>query len=114
MVSGIDHVQVAAPPGAEDAARGFYGDWLGMPEVPKPPRLAARGGVWFACGGQQLHVGVEEGFTPAGKAHPALLVRDLDALVAGREVQWDDDTIPGVRRCYVADPFGNRVELVAA
>jgi catechol 2,3-dioxygenase-like lactoylglutathione lyase family enzyme len=114
-VIGLDHVQVAAPPGCEAQARAFYGDALGLAELEKPPALAARGGVWFACGAQQLHVGVEDPFTPARKAHPALLVADLDALVGrlGGDVEWDD-AIPGLRRCYVADPFGNRLELVAA
>ena len=118
-IVGLDHVQLAAPPGREAEARAFYGTLLGLPEIAKPPVLAARGGVWFACGGdgQQLHVGVEREFAPARKAHPALLVDDLDALAtrlreAAYEVSWDD-AIPGVRRCYVADPFGNRLELVA-
>lgn len=88
-----------------------------MEEVEKPAALRARGGVWFRAGAQQLHVGVEEPFVPARKAHPALRVADLGALVAslvaaGVEVT-PDDTIPGVRRVYVADPFGNRVELTA-
>jgi catechol 2,3-dioxygenase-like lactoylglutathione lyase family enzyme len=117
---GIDHVQVAAPAGAEDAARGFYGELLGMPELTKPSALQARGGVWFACGGHQLHVGIAEPFAPAAKAHPALAVHalDLDRLAerlaeAGRPVQWDD-AIPGTRRFYTADPWGNRIELVAS
>jgi catechol 2,3-dioxygenase-like lactoylglutathione lyase family enzyme len=115
---GIDHVQLAAPPGAEPAARGFYGDLLGMDELEKPQALRARGGVWFACGAHELHIGIEEPFAPARKAHPALAVDDLDALAerlsaAGVEVMWDD-AIPGVRRFYAADPFGNRLELVAA
>lgn len=116
---GLDHVQVAAPAGSEDDARRFYGDLLGMPELPKPAALQARGGVWFACGADQLHVGIAEPFAPAAKAHPALAVRavDLDPLaerltVAGFRVQWDDD-IPGTRRFYTADPWGNRIELVA-
>ncbi len=114
MVTGIDHVQVAAPPGGEDAARVFYGTFLGMEEVPKPPRLAVSGGVWFACGAQSIHVGIETGdFVAARKAHPAFLVSDLDALIEGHEVEWDD-RIPGVRRCYVWDPFGNRVELISS
>ena len=106
----IDHVQVAAPPGCEEEARAFYGGVLGMREVPKPSSLAARGGVWF----EQLHVGVEEGFTPARKAHPAFVVDDLDALAAriGDGVQWDD-AVPGVRRFYAHDPFGNRLEFLA-
>jgi catechol 2,3-dioxygenase-like lactoylglutathione lyase family enzyme len=113
-VVGLDHVQLAAPPGSEADARAFYGALLGLREVPKPGALAARGGVWFACGSQQLHIGVEEPFAPARKAHPALLVDALDALAARLgDVTWDD-AIAGVRRCYVADPFGNRLELVQA
>jgi len=114
----IDHVQVAAPPGCEAAARSFYGDLLGLSELPKPPALAARGGVWFALGAQAIHVGVEEEFAPARKAHPALSCTDLDALAAcleaaGAPVRWDSD-IPAVRRFYTADPFGNRLEIVEA
>ena len=118
MLLGIDHVQVAAPAGSEDDARRFYGELLGLPEVPKPPVLQARGGVWFACGAHQLHVGVSEQFTPAEKAHPALQVRlaELDRLAArledaGAPVRWDD-AIPGTRRFYTADPWGTRIELV--
>jgi catechol 2,3-dioxygenase-like lactoylglutathione lyase family enzyme len=115
MIAGVDHVQVAAPPGGEDDARAFYGDLLGLAELPKPERLRPRGGVWFAVGDEQLHVGIEEPFAPARKAHPALAVPragDLRALAdrvaaAGHEVQWDGP------RFYVADPFGNRVELLA-
>jgi catechol 2,3-dioxygenase-like lactoylglutathione lyase family enzyme len=114
---GIDHVQVAAPAGCEATARAFYGDLLGLAEVPKPASLAARGGVWFALGTQALHVGVEEGFRPAGRAHPALTCTDLDELAArlaaaGSPVSWDSE-IPGVRRFYTSDPFGNRLEIVA-
>ncbi|HEX6621022.1 MAG TPA: GNAT family N-acetyltransferase [Solirubrobacteraceae bacterium] len=115
MIGRIDHVQVAAPPGGEGAARAFYGDLLGLAELPKPERLRARGGVWFAVGEQQLHVGIEEAFAPARKAHPALAVPragDLSALAAkleaaGRKVTWDGP------RFYVEDPFGNRLELLA-
>ncbi len=118
MVSGIDHVQLAAPPGCEEQARGFFGDLLGLAELAKPEPLAARGGVWFACGAQQLHIGVEEGFAPARKAHPAFQVAAYEALldrlrVAGVAVE-PDETLPGVRRAYVADPWGNRIELVDA
>jgi catechol 2,3-dioxygenase-like lactoylglutathione lyase family enzyme len=118
-VTGIDHVQVAAPPGGEERARAFYGGLLGLAELDKPEALRARGGAWFAVGaaGQQLHVGAEDPFAPARKAHPALRVDDLDALAArlqeaGVTVTWDD-AIPGVRRFYAADPFGNRLELTA-
>ena len=103
---------MAAPPGCEDAAREFYGGLLGLVEVAKPEPLQARGGVWF----EQLHVGVEQDFAPARKAHPALRVDDVDAVAdrlaaAGRRVDWDD-ALPGVRRFYTADPWGNRVELL--
>ena len=115
-VVGLHHVQLAAPTGSEDALRDFYDGLLGLVEVPKPPVLAARGGVWFRSAGVELHLGVEEGFRPARKAHPGLLVDDLDALAArleaaGVEVAWDGD-FPGHRRCYVADPVGNRLELL--
>jgi len=115
----LDHVQVAAPPGCEAAARAFYGGLLGLPEVEKPEPMRASGGVWFALGGQQLHVGVEEPFAPAAKAHPGLSVGEpqLEVLAArlraaGAPVTWDD-RLPGVRRFYTADPFGNRLELKA-
>ncbi len=114
-VTGIDHVQLAAPPGCEAEARAFYAGLLGLQEVAKPPALAARGGCWFRAGAQELHVGVEEPFAPARKAHPGLVADDLDRLAerltgAGIAVAWDD-TIPSVRRFHVADPFGNRLEL---
>jgi GNAT superfamily N-acetyltransferase len=115
MIAGVDHVQIAAPPGAEPAARAFYGDLLGLTELAKPERLRPRGGAWFAVGDEQLHVGIEEPFAPARKAHPALAVPragDLRALAdrlaaAGHEVAWDGP------RFYVADPFGNRLEVIA-
>jgi len=115
-VTGLHHVQLAAPAGSEDALRVFYDDLLGIPEVAKPPVLAARGGVWFRSAGVEIHLGVEAGFRPARKAHPGLLVEDLDGLVArlaagGVAVDWDGD-FPGYRRCYVTDPVGNRVELL--
>lgn len=117
-VVGLDHVQLAMPPGGEDAARGFYAAILGLSEVPKPEPLAARGGCWFVAGPVQLHLGVEAGFRPAKKAHPALLVDDLRGLAnrietAGLALQWDHE-LPGVLRCNVDDPFGNRIELVQA
>jgi len=114
VISGLDHVQVAAPPGCEAEARAFYGALLGLTEVPKPASLAARCGVWFGF----LHVGVTPDFLPAAKAHPALRVTDLDALAerltsAGVDVHWDDE-IPGVARFYADDPWGNRLEFMAA
>ena len=116
MITGIDHVQLAMPSGREDAARSFYAELLGMTELAKPPVLAARGGCWFAAGTAVLHLGVEEPFAPARKAHPALLVDDLDALAAalaaaGYDCVRADGEIPGVRRCHSHDPFGNRVEF---
>ena len=117
MLSGIDHVQLAAPAGCEEAARAFFGDLLGLEEVPKPETLRERGGVWFRVGAQQLHVGVETDFAPASKAHPAFAVPEYDELLAklraaGVKIS-EDQGIPGVRRCYIADPWGNRIELVA-
>jgi catechol 2,3-dioxygenase-like lactoylglutathione lyase family enzyme len=114
-VLGLDHVQVAAPPGCEAEARAFYGTLLGLEELPKPEPLAGRGGCWFRAGAQELHVGVEEPFVAARKAHPGLVVDDAAALAArleaeGVRVDWDD-ALPGVRRFHVADPFGNRLEL---
>ena len=114
-ILGIDHVQVAAPAGCEEEARAFYGGLLGLAEVPKPDALAARGGCWFRAGAQELHVGVEEPFAPALKAHPGLVAGDLDDLAerlrdAGHDVAFDD-AIPGARRFHVADPFGNRLEI---
>jgi catechol 2,3-dioxygenase-like lactoylglutathione lyase family enzyme len=122
MTLSLDHVQVAAPPGCEAAARAFYGELLGLAELPKPAALASRGGVWFALGaGRQLHVGVvADGFTPASKAHAGLRAADLRSLRAlaerlagaGAPVTWDG-TLPDVARFFTADPWGNRLELLA-
>jgi catechol 2,3-dioxygenase-like lactoylglutathione lyase family enzyme len=115
----LDHVQVAAPPGCEAAARAFYAGVLGLPELDKPEPMRASGGVWFEVGAQELHVGVAgDGFAPATKAHPGLAVDDAAELAArldaaGAPVQWDE-RYPGVRRFYTADPWGNRVELLTA
>jgi catechol 2,3-dioxygenase-like lactoylglutathione lyase family enzyme len=115
---GIDHVQLAMPAGREHDARRFYVDVLGLGEVPKPPGLAGRGGCWFASadGSVAVHLGVEDDFRPARKAHPAFVVTDLDAMRVrladfGAEIVEDDSVDVG--RCYTADPFGNRIELVA-
>lgn len=113
---GVDHVQLAMPAGQEAAAETFYAGCLGLEVMAKPAVLAARGGRWFAGGHVHLHLGVDEEFRSAKKAHPALVVANLDALVevleaGGYPVVWDAE-IPGVRRCYVADPFGNRIELI--
>lgn len=117
-IVGLDHAQVAAPmrPGVEDAARAFYGELLGLLEIEKPDALKAKGGIWFSLGQGELHVGLEEQFQPARKAHPALLVSDLAAmraLLEGVGVQIAEaEAIPGVARFYVYDPFGNRIELI--
>jgi catechol 2,3-dioxygenase-like lactoylglutathione lyase family enzyme len=115
-VVSVDHVQLAMPAGGEDAARRFYGSLLGLPEIPKPPALAARGGCWFEDGTVKIHLGVESDFRPARKAHPALLVSGLRELVgsfadAGFAVR-DDEPLEGYDRVYVDDPFGNRIELM--
>ncbi len=119
MINGLDHVQITAPPGCEAEARRFYGGLLGLTEVPKPPGVRASGGVWFSCGGQELHIGIEEPFVAARKAHAGLLVEPgaLDGLAAqlltaGVEVHWDE-RIPERRRFYASDPWGNRLELTA-
>jgi catechol 2,3-dioxygenase-like lactoylglutathione lyase family enzyme len=119
MITGLDHVQLAMPRGREDAARSFYAGLLGMTELAKPPALAVRGGCWFGSGAAVLHLGVEEPFAPARKAHPALLVDDLDELAAtlgaaGHPCVPADGEIPGVRRFHTSDPFGNRVEFQQA
>lgn len=115
-VLGFDHVQVAIPRGQEDRARTFYSGLLGLKEIPKPASMAGRGGLWFECGQLQLHLGVEEPFAPARKAHPALRIRGYEELLAGMSAAgYDvrrDAGLPGVARAFVADPFGNRVELI--
>ena len=117
MLVGIDHVQLAAPLGGEDEARAYYVGLLGMTELSKPPVLAARGGCWFRGGGVEIHIGIEEPFQAARKAHPGLVVDDLDALAGtmtrrGLPVRWDD-SIPGRRRFHSDDPHGNRLEFIA-
>ena len=116
MIAAVDHVQLAAPPGTEDALRAYYVDTLGMTEIPKPPALAARGGCWFQAGPVQLHLGIEKDFRPARKAHPGLRVVDIEAyaeLLAARgaRITWDGD-LPGDRRFYSHDPVGNRLEFL--
>ncbi|WP_458244238.1 VOC family protein [Streptomyces sp. MAI_2237] len=116
MLTAVDHVQLAAPAGSEDLLRAYYTDVLGMTEVPKPPVLAARGGCWFQAGAVQLHLGVEENFRPARKAHPGLRVTGIEAYAArleakGAQVVWDGN-LPGHRRFYSEDPVGNRLEFL--
>jgi catechol 2,3-dioxygenase-like lactoylglutathione lyase family enzyme len=116
-ILGIDHVLLTAPAGCEAEARRFFGELLGLEEIEQPELLRARGGVWFRIGAQELHVGVEAEFVPARKAHPSLEVRaeSLDDVAArldaaGAGVKWNDE-IPGVRRFYAVDPWGNRIEF---
>lgn len=116
QVHGIDHVQLAMPHGQEALARQFYISVLGLTEVPKPTNLAKRGGVWFEGGSLRLHLGVEQEFRPAKKAHPALLVKNLDALIHHLEQTGipvvTDEPLQEYARIYVHDPFGNRIELL--
>jgi len=119
MILALDHVQVAIPAGGENVARAFYGSLLGMAEVAKPAALATRGGCWFSAGSAVLHLGVEEPFAPARKAHPAFLVAELDSLfdslaTEGYDCVRADGEIPGVRRFHTFDPFGNRIEFQQA
>jgi len=118
-ILGLDHVQLAAPEGCEAQAREFFGGLIGLLELSKPAELRDRGGVWFAVGTQQLHVGVQAPFAPARKAHPALRVAPgrLDPLAerlsaGGAQVTWDD-SLAGVRRFFTEDPWGNRIEFLA-
>jgi len=115
---GIDHVQLAAPPGCEAAARKFYVEVLGMAELTKPAALQQRGGIWLKCGMHQVHIGVQVDFTPATKAHPAIRVLDMTALrvrLGAQKIELiEDDALPGRDRFYIHDPFGNRLEFVEA
>ena len=117
-VVAIDHVQLAFPPGGEDAARRFYGEVLGFTEIPKPDALRGRGGMWFQAGPVQIHLGVEPDMRPSVKAHPALVVTELAtwrARLAAAGCRWKDaDEVPGTRRGHTWDPFGNRIELIEA
>ena len=115
-ITHLDHIQIAAPPGCEEAAKEFYGAILGLREIEKPEALQSRGGCWFECGSQQLHVGVEQDFRPAKKAHPAFVAADLDELrrellARGCKVV-EDASIPEARRFFTDDPWGNRLEIV--
>lgn len=116
MIRDIDHIQLAMPRGQEEAARAFYSALLGLQEIEKPDNLKTRGGVWFTLGQRQLHLGVEDGFAPARKAHPALLVDDLQELQTllsthGYPIMTDEQ-LPGYQRFYSNDPFGNRIEFL--
>ena len=115
-ITAIEHIQLAMPAGKEAAAREFYQELLGIPEVTKPPNLAKRGGAWFERGSLKIHLGVDADFRPARKAHPALLVADLEGLIARLKAHnvavVEDEPLEGYLRVYVADPFGNRIELM--
>ena len=117
---GIDHVQLAAPPGCEAESRRFFGELLGLQELPKPAALAVRGGLWFECGAQQIHIGVEKDFRPAKKAHPALRLADEASLTrlkarlrAAGVTTKDDNEMEDAARFFAEDPWGNRLEFVA-
>ncbi|AWN24587.1 glyoxalase [Deinococcus irradiatisoli] len=117
MITGLDHVQIEAPRGCEAAARTFFADFLGLPERTKPPVLAARGGAWFGLpDGRQLHVGVSEPFEPRRKGHLALRSADLDAVIkraADFQISVTPDAeLAPLRRVYLNDPWGNRLEIL--
>ncbi len=116
LIKRIDHIQLAAPLGSEDEARSFFQGVLSLDEVEKPHELKKNGGVWFSNGHIHIHVGIEEPFLPAKKAHPAFEVSDIDALAShiiekGVSIQ-EDNRLPGAKRFYVNDPFGNRLEFL--
>jgi hypothetical protein len=116
-ILSIDHVQIAMPAGEEEKARLFYVELLGFTEIPKPPDLAKRGGVWFQSENVQLHLGVESNFRPARKAHPAFIVDDLDTLITtvqngGYETDTSQPLLDGYKRAHIFDPFENRIELM--
>jgi len=115
-ILSIDHVQLVMPAGHESEARTFYGEILGISEVEKPEALRARGGVWFESGPVKIHLGVDDEFRPAKEAHPALVVSDLNALIASLKFNGfnvtEDHNIPGVERAFCNDPFGNRLEFI--
>lgn len=116
VIKKIDHVQLVAPKGCEEAARGFFSDILGLAEVEKPEELKKRGGVWFEFGTYQLHIGVEEPFSPAKKAHPGFVVENIEELkklLSEKQITFtSDDNLPGASRIHVHDPFGNRLEFL--
>lgn len=113
---GIDHIQLAAPKGCEEQARAFFGGALGLEEIPKPENLQKRGGCWFSCGNQEIHIGVQEDFISAKKAHPGLLVENLQVLRESLQEKGitikEELPINGRERFFVDDPFGNRIEFL--
>ena len=116
FISGLDHIQIAAPPDSEAEARNFYGELLGMEEIPKPENLKARGGCWFQCGVQEVHIGIQKEFIAAKKAHPGFTVNALEQLKsrikdAGFAIS-EEPPIDGRQRFFTHDPFGNRIEFL--
>ena len=116
MTIGLDHIQIAVPKGSEDTCRAFWHDVIGLDELEKPQALRARGGVWFALAGAELHLGVQTPFDPARKAHPGFRVTNIQGLAerlsaAGHITNWDDN-IKGRLRFFSEDPFGNRLEFL--
>ena len=116
IFKAINHIQLAAPKGSEDTARKFFKDILGFDEVEKPEELKKRGGVWFEFGNYQIHIGIEEPFSPAKKAHPAFEVENIEELKKHLRTKGvdiiEDDKLPGAKRFFTSDPFGNRIELL--
>lgn len=116
FLTGLDHIQIAAPVGSEEAARKFYGELLGMPEIPKPKNLQARGGCWFQCGLQEVHIGIQPDFIPAKKAHPGFTVNAPEQLKSNLQAAGylisEELPIEGRSRFFTYDPFGNRLEFL--
>ena len=116
FLTGIDHIQIAAPSGSEESAREFYGVLLGMEEIPKPENLKARGGCWFLCGSQEVHIGIQNDFIPAKKAHPGFTVNAIEQLKSRlKEAEYEiseEPPIDGRSRFFTHDPFGNRIEFL--
>ncbi|WML48877.1 VOC family protein [Neobacillus sp. PS3-34] len=116
VFKAIDHIQLAAPAGSEEKAREFFGRILGFDEAEKPEELKKRGGVWFQSGKVHIHIGIEEPFSPAKKAHPGFEVENIEALMEHLKQNGiaftEDDKLPGAKRFYVDDPFGNRIEML--
>lgn len=116
FLTSIDHIQIAAPPQSEEQAREFYGKLLGMEEIPKPENLQGRGGCWFKCGAQEVHIGIQADFMPAKKAHPGFTVHALEQLKSRLETAGclisEEPPIAGRARFFTHDPFGNRIEFL--
>ena len=116
FLTGIDHIQLAAPSSSEEAARQFYGDLLGLEEIPKPENLRVRGGCWFQFGSHEVHIGIQNDFIPSKKAHPGFTVNALEELKvrlenAGYSIS-EESPIEGRSRFFTHDPFGNRIEFL--